>query len=414
VLVGATTAFAFRIGTLEGLSKLNIEKADAQDDDFWLQLRSQFDIDPDLTVFNHAGLSPSPIAVRERIAAEWKRANQDPSFHIWRRQDNELTPIREELAKLVGCETEELALVMNATYGLQTGIMGVPLCRGDEILTTTHDYSRAHTAIEQRCRRDGAVKVEVEISTPPEAPEKVANQILEKVTPKTKLVLLSDMTFLTGQIMPIRQVAEALSKMGIPVFNDGAHGLGLLDRPFETSKAQIYCACLHKWMMGPLGTGVFCVKKPWIEAIWPLHPASKELDPMIHKFEQVGTRPAAPLLAIKESLEFHKMVGREKKAARLELLKNRLAERVLNLPGVTHYSSLDPTLSRAMLVVGMEKAPTVLLAGWLLDKHRIHVTTIVRGGVNGIRISPNIFTTRAEVDRLANVLEGVARDGIGT
>ena len=412
LLAGTASAFAFRDETLKNLTSLNLGQADQYDETFWQLLRSRFDIDPNLTVFNHAGLSPSPRSVNDAIAAQVKRANADPSYIIWRKQDNEVDPIRSQLAELIGCQTEELALTANATYGLQTCILGIPMVAGDEILATNHEYSRTHTAIEQRVRRDGVVSVNVELKSPPETAKIVAEQILSKVTSRTKLVVLSQMTFLIGSFMPIREVAKSLEGSGIPLLVDGAHGIGLLSDKFSELGAPLYTACLHKWLMGPIGTGILVAKKPWIKQTWPLHPAESSLDGSINKFEQVGTRSMAPFLALQESLDFHHMLGRERKAARLESLKVRLAEKVLNAPGVTHYGSLDSNLCRVILTVGFDKVPASELAGRLLSKHHIHVTTVMRAGISAIRISPNVFTTHEEVDRLGTILDKVARNGI--
>ena len=411
-LAGSGGVFAFRSETLDRLARLPFSSADPDSEGFWKALRREFDIDRSLTIFNHAGLSPSPRAVNDAIASQTKRANTDPSYIIWRKQDAELDPIRRQLADLIGCETEELALTMNSTYGLQTGVLGIPMAAGDVILATTHEYSRTHTAIQQRERREGIVSVIVPLKTPPEPAHKVADQILEKVTSKTRLVVLSQMTFLIGGLMPIKEVASILAQKGIPLLVDGAHGVGLLPDKFSELGAPMYTACLHKWLMGPIGTGVFIVRRPWIRKVWPLHPADSNLDGSIKRFEQVGTRSAAPFLAIQEALDFHNMLGRERKAARLESLRNRLAQRVLNAPGVTHYGSLDPSLCRVILTVGFEKAEATDLASWLLIKHRIHVTTVLRAGINAIRISPNVFTTHEEVDRLGAALDQVAREGM--
>lgn len=409
-IAGAAGAFAFRNDTLDRLNKLCAQPADPQDDEFWLKIREQFDIDPELIVFNHAGLSPSPIAVREAIAAQTKRANQDPSFHIWRRQDNELDPIRKRMAALVGCQEDELALVPNCTYGLQTVIMGVSMAAGDEIVTTSHDYSRAFTAMRQRERRDGIKFAKVPIASPPESASKIAQDVLEKVTPKTKLILLSQMTFVSGQLMPVKQVSDALKERTFPIFSDAAHGIGLLPEKFSDMGADIYAACLHKWLMGPIGTGVFVVRKPWINKIWPLHPADENLDDSMRKFEQIGTRPAAPFLALKETLDFHEMIGIERKATRLNALRNSLAEKIFNHPKIKNLGSLDPNVCQAVLLVGIEGVSAIALANDLYSKHRIHVTTMVRAGVDGIRISPSIFTTNAEIDLLASALREAAKN----
>ena len=383
--------------------------AGPDDEEFWLRIRGLFDIDQSITVFNHAGLSPCPIAARNAISEQTKRANADPSLVIWRRQDSELDFIRKQLYELVGCEHDELALTMNATYGLQTAIMGVPMAAGDEILATNHEYTRSLAAIEQRGRRDGIKPVIVRLTAPLGSQKEIASQILEKVTSRTKLIVLSQMTFLTGALMPIREVAEAVADRGIPTLMDAAHGIGLLPEKFLETGATIYTACLHKWLMAPIGTGVFVVKKPWIKKIWPLHPADEGLDGSMWKFEQVGTRAAAPFLAIGESLDLHNKLGRERKGRRLVYLRDRIARSVLDQPKVTNYSSLDT--DQPILTIGFGNVDAIPLAGWLLSKHKIHVTTIVRAGMNAIRISPNIFTTIDEVDRLGAILGEVAKKG---
>jgi isopenicillin-N epimerase len=411
-LAGSLAAFAFRGNTFAAIEGLlyDADRGAPDDEAFWLRVRDLFDIDPAITVFNHAGLSPSPRAAREAIAEQTKRANTDPSLIIWRRQDHELDPIRKQLAALIGCETDELALTANATYGLQTAIMGVPMAAGDEIIATNHEYSRSLAAIDQRARRDSIKPVIIQLKAPIASAKEIAPQILEKVTPRTKLIVLSQLTFLTGARMPIREIANAVADRGIPVLMDAAHGIGLRPEKFDETGAAVYTACLHKWLMGPIGTGVFVVKRPWIEKIWPLHPADRSLERSIFKFEQTGTRAAAPFLAIQQSLDLHNMLGRERKSARLAYLRNRLAERIINERGVTNYSSLE--VDQAMIAVGFEKVPSIQLAGWLLSEHKIHVTTVVRAGMDAIRISPNVFTSEAEIDRLATILTKVAREGV--
>lgn len=307
---------------------------------------------------------------------------------------------------------DELALAPNCTYGLQTGIMGAPIAEGDEILTTSHDYPRAFTAIKQRERRDRAVLSSVPIAAPPRSESEVTSDIVSRLNVRTKMVLLSQMTFTTGQLMPVRRIADALRGKDIALFVDAAHGIGLLPDRFRDMGADIYAACLHKWMMGPIGTGVFVVRSQWIKRLWPLLPAEPDLDDSIRKFEQFGTRSAAPFLALNETIDFHEMLGRERKAARLEALRRRLPDKVLNAPNTVLFSSLDPETCRAVLTIGFGRIGAMELASWLLEKHRIHVTTMVRAGLDGIRISPNVFTTEAEVDRLGTILDLVARNGI--
>ena len=411
-LAASAATFAFRDDTARQLERLDFAQAAPDDDEFWRELRTHFDLDPAATSFNHAGLSPSPRAVREAMAAQVRRANSDPSRVIWRQQDKELESVRDRLAALVGCDPEELALAPNATHGLHTVILGLPLQKGDEILTTAHDYPRALNAMRQRERRDGTVTVEVPLLTPPDDPARIVTAILERFTARTRLVVLSQMTYLTGQLLPVAAVAAVAARRGIPLLVDGAHGLGLLPDTVQDLGGAFYAACLHKWLMGPVGTGVFVARSAWIDKVWALHPGEETHDRRITKFEQFGTRAAAPLLALGEALDFHELLGRERKAARLEALRARLAAPLLEAPGVQHCGSLDPARCRALLTVGFARLEPKALAAWLWQEHRIHVTVADRGGLRAIRISPNVFTTHAEIDRLAAVLVAAARNGI--
>lgn len=403
---------AFRDDTRARLDRLDFARAGPHDDEFWRQLREQFDVDPASACFNHAGLSPSPRAVRAALARETDRANLDPSRLVYREQDRELEAIRDRLARLVGCSAEELALAPNATYGLHTAILGLSMRPGDEILLSAHEYSRAWNAVRQRERRDGIVAVEVPLATPPAPPDEVAAAILARITARTKLVVLSQLTFLTGQRLPLAAVAPELARRGIPLLVDGAHGIGLLPETFAGLGGAFYTACLHKWLMGPVGTGVFVVRSAWLDKVWPLHPGEADLERRITKFEQGGTRPAAPFLALGEALDLHERLGCERKAARLQALRERLAAPLLAEAGVVPCGSLDPAVCQAMLTVGFAKVAPKVLAAWLWREHRIHVTTAEEAGLRALRISPHVFTTFAEVDRLAGILVGVARNGI--
>lgn len=408
----AATAFVCRDDTLARLQRLDPAQAGVDDEGFWRQVRMHFDGDPDSVSFNHAGLSPSPRAVRTALARETARCDVEPSRVLWRQQDQELDGVRARLAKLLGCSDEQLALVPNATWGLHTAILGLPLQAGDEIVVSAHEYSRTFHAVHQRQRRDGIVVVEVPLTTPAAAPAVVAADVLAKCSPRTRLVVLSQATYLTGQLLPTRAVADALLRRGVPVLVDGAHGLGLLPETFEELGGAFYAACLHKWLMGPVGTGVFACAPGWIDKLWPLCPADEEQARSITKFEHYGTRAAAPFLALHAALDFHDWLGLARKAARLEWLRQRLATALDGLRQLVVHSSVDPSRARAILAVGIAGLEPRALVSWLWRVHRIHTTAITVAGLQAVRLSPNVFTTTAEVERLQLALRSAARDGI--
>lgn len=131
-LLFAPTAalFAFGDDTLQRLQHLDPTQGGPDDEPFWQQVRSHFDADPTITSFNHAGLSPSPRAVRTMLVRELARMDVEPSRVLFRLQEHELDPVRTRLAKLLGCGDEQLALTPNATWGLHTTILGLPMREG--------------------------------------------------------------------------------------------------------------------------------------------------------------------------------------------------------------------------------------------------------------------------------------------
>jgi selenocysteine lyase/cysteine desulfurase len=408
----AVARFCFADDTLARLHRLDPAQGAPDDEAFWLRVRALFDGDPQVASFNHAGLSPSPRDVRAMLAREQARTDVEPSRVLWRQQEHELDAVRIRLARLLGCSDEQLALTPNATWGLHTTILGLPMAAGDEVVVTAHEYSRTFTALEQRRARDGIVLAEVPLAVPAVAPDVVAADVLARVTERTRLVVLSQATYLTGQLLPTALVAAALRPRGIPLLVDGAHGIGLVPDTVGELGGAFYTACLHKWLCGPVGTGVFVVEPAWIERLWPLCAAPAEQARRAAKFEEYGTRPLAPFLALHAALDFHDWLGLPRKAARLAALRQRLLAALDGEPGLQVLSAADPERAVAIVAVAVRGIEAKALVSWLWREHRIHTTSIPTPGVQGVRLSPHVFTSAAEIARLATALRTAARAGI--
>ena len=133
----------------------------------------------------------------------------------------------------------------------------------------------------------------------------------------------------------------------------------------------------------------------------------------IRKFEEVGTHPAANHNAIADALDFLHQIGLERKSARLRFLRDRWARRLAGKPNVTLYTSLDPEHSCALATVAIAGVTPNQLVGHLWQKHRLIVTGMEYGGnVSGIRVTPNVYTSLAEVDLFAEVMETIAEKGL--
>jgi selenocysteine lyase/cysteine desulfurase len=417
ILSGLAATVSFRDDTLDVVERLTSRlafdpTAAAQDEDFWAQIQQAFALDRNIINLNNGGCSPSPRVVQEMMIRQLQQSNQAPSYFMWRQLEPEIESVRTRLAKMFGCDAEEIAITRNASESLETCLLGLALRAGDEVLTTVLDYPRMITTIQQRERRDGIKMVQVGVPDVPASAEELVKPIRDAITSRTKLILTSHVSFVNGQIFPIRAICDLGKQRGIPVIVDGAHAFAQF--PFSRNQlgCEFYGTSLHKWLMTPIGAGFLYVKKDRIPEVWSLMASTKEQAADIRKFEEIGTHPAANHNAIGEAITFNEMIGLERKAARFRYLRSRWVERLKDLPNIKFHTNLKPEHSCAITTVEVQGIKTDDLVAWMLAKHSIFLTGINYGPVTGLRITPNVYTTVGEIDRLADALVQAATKGI--
>lgn len=385
----------------------------AQDETVWAEVARAFTVDRSLVNLNNGGVSPSPAWVQEAMKHHLDFSNKAPAWSMWQVLEPQREGVRARMAREWGVDPEEVAFTRNASEGLQICQLGIDLRRGDEILTTTQDYPRMITTFRQRERREGVVLRQIRIPTPAEDPGEVVRRFEEAITPRTRMILVCHMINLTGQILPVREVAALGRRRGIPVIVDGAHALAHNHFRLSELECDYYATSLHKWLFAPHGTGLLYVRRERIPEVWPLMAAPETMDGDIRKFEEIGTHPAANTLAIGEALTFHQGLGGERKAARLVYLRNHWAQRLLHASDrVRLHTSLRPGLACGIATVEVEGVDPGALAGYLWSRHRILVTSIDHPEFRGVRISPSVYTTLEELDRFCEAVEGVIRRGL--
>ncbi|HEX5759870.1 MAG TPA: aminotransferase class V-fold PLP-dependent enzyme [Thermoanaerobaculia bacterium] len=384
----------------------------AADESFWCEVQQAFRVDRSLVNLNNGGVSPSPGVVLDAQRRHVDYSNEAPAYTMWQVLEPQRETVRQRLAGAFGCDPEEVALTRNASEGLETCQMGFDLEAGDEVLTTTQDYPRMLTTWRQLERRRGIVLRQFAIPVPAEDPDEVAALFERQVTAKTRLILMCHMINLTGQILPVRKVVAMARRRGLPVIVDGAHAFAHFPFRHADLDCDYYATSLHKWLFAPHGTGMLFVRREQIGGLWPLMAAPAELDGDVRKFEEIGTHPAAPYLAIAEALTFHEGIGPERKAARLVYLRDRWAKRLAAHPKARLHTSLKPGLACGLATVEIEGVEPQELADHLWKKHRILVTPIVHPEFRGVRVTPSVYTTLEEVDRFAAAMEAVLDGGL--
>jgi selenocysteine lyase/cysteine desulfurase len=401
-VIAATAAEAAKGQTAE---------ATASNEDFWFQTRMAFTVDRNLLNFNNGSLCPSPKVVQEAMERYWTVTNLSPSFYVDEILIPETEVIRTELAREFGCDPEELALTRNTSEGLHNVIYGLDLHRGDEVITTTQDYSSMITSFEQRGRREGIVLKRFAFPTPPPKAMDLAELFWKNVTPKTRAILLSHMTFTTGQIFPVGAICREARKRGIYSIVDGAHGFAHLVFRRDDLDCDFYATSLHKWLTAPVGTGFLYVRRELIPRVWPLMGAPESMAANIRKFESVGTQPVAMRNAIADALAFHRGIGAERKQERLRFLRRRWEGAVRASPRVILRNADEPTQSCGIGGLSIEGMPAAKITEELQNRFRIHVRTrVIQGEFDCIRVTPNIYASIAEVDRFSDAILRIAKD----
>jgi isopenicillin-N epimerase len=383
----------------------------AQDESYWREIQGAFTLDRTMTNLNNGGCCPSPRVVHEAFKRYLDISNLAPTYHMWQILEPNIETVRRRLASTFGCDAEELAITRIASESLQIAQLGLDLKAGDEIVTTDQDYPRMLTTWEQRVRRDGITLTRIAFPVPPPSTDYLFRMFEKAVTPRTRVLHFCHITNLTGQIFPTQQICRMARARGIKTIVDGAHAIAHFPFALRDLECDYYGASLHKWLLAPVGTGLLYVRRENIAGLWPMQPADANRASDIRKFEEIGTHPAANHNAIAEALSFLHGIGIERKAARLRYLKNRWARRLEKLPNVKILTPFDAAQSCGLGNFGVTGMDNAKIGAHLWDKYRILVTPIVRNDYQGIRVTPNVYTTLDEIDTFAQIVEDIVRKG---
>jgi selenocysteine lyase/cysteine desulfurase len=383
----------------------------ASDEDFWYYIQQSYTVSPYIINLNNGGVAPSPKPVQDAMKRYFDLCNEAPSHFMWRILDQGREPLRQNLARLAGCNAEEIAIQRNASEALETIIFGLPLMRGDEVVLSKQDYPNVMNAWKQREQRDGVKLIWVNLDLPSEDTDYLVNAYAKAFTAKTKMVQLTHTINWNGQIMPVRAIADVAHKRGIDVIVDGAHSFAHFQYTIPELGADYFGTSLHKWLSACIGVGVLYVKKEKIKKLYPLFAAPEpDLDD-IRKFEHLGTRPFFIEQAVGKAIEFYEMIGAERKEQRLMYLKNYWMEKVKDIPNIKLGTSMKPGFGCGIGLVhlNLPKLEPVDLELFLWNNYKIHSTNVLHENIQGVRITPNVYTTTKQLDVLVEGIYAYAK-----
>lgn len=400
----------------EGLEQANRQLAGlspqqvATDEDYWSFIKNEYTVSPNLLNLNNGGVCPQPKAVQDAHIRFYQYCNEAPSYYMWRVLDQGREALRDKLAELAGCDAEELAINRNATEGLNTIILGLNLKAGDEVILTKQDYPNMINAWKQREKREGIKLVWLNLELPKENDDYFVEKFVSAFTPKTKVVHITHLINWIGQVQPVRKIADEAHKRGIEVIVDGAHTFAHLDYKIPELGCDYFATSLHKWLCAPFGSGLMYVKKDKIKDVWALMSSNEPDGTDIRKFESLGTRSFASEMAIGTAVDFHNGIGSARKFERLHYLQRYWTDQVRQMPGVTVHTPKQPKYSGAIALVSVEGMKPAEVDSALFTKAKIHTVGIVWENISGVRITPHVYTSLKDLDRLVNTIDSIAQE----
>jgi len=320
--------------------------------------------------------------------------------------------ITQRLASVFGSKSDELCITRNTTESLDLIISGFPWKKNDEAIFARQDYGTMRSMFEQIKKRHGVVNRIISIPNHPESDEEIVKLYESKITSKTKLIMVCHMINITGQILPIKKICDMAHSYGVDVMVDGAHCIGHFNFKISDFNCDYYGSSLHKWLATPLGAGLLYVKKSKISKIWPLLANSNKNPNDIKRLNHIGTHPVHTDLAINNSIDYLEWIGIKRKEKRLKYIKNYWVKRLKNIKNIIINTPFEEHRSCGIGNIGVKNIPPDKLANILMKKYKIFTVAINEGNVKGCRISPNIFTNIAEIDKFVDSMVSISKGNL--
>ena len=401
--LGGMLSFDASAQTVKNISDVS-STVFAGDENFWTSIRKAYKLKPDYINLENGYYNFIPEQVLQKFIAHVREVNYHGSYYMRNFQVKTRRSMAAKLAPIAGCSPDELIITRNTTESLDLIISGLDWGKGDEAILAEQDYGAMRNMFDQVSKRYGMLNKVVSVPNFPQSDDEIVSLYASAITERTKLLMVSHMINITGQILPVRKICDMAHKRGVQVMVDGAHSFAHFRFSIQDLNCDYFGSSLHKWMSVPLGCGILYVKKENIERVWPLLAEGERKPDDITRLGHIGTHPAHTDLAIDAAIDFYTILGPERKEARLRFLQNYWTSKVRDLPNVIVNTPADPARVCGIANVGIRGMKPTDMADVLFRKYKIYTAPIDGAGVHGCRITPNVYTTTGELDVLINAL----------
>ena len=378
---------------------------------YWAALKQQFLFRPGFLYLNNGtvGSCPLPVvrAFVESILKEEQMENDDTEqYPLWGYGPWE--EYRRPMAEFIGARVEELALVRNATEGLNYVANGLDLSPGEEVLTTDEEHPSGLNPWLLKQKRNGIEVKQVTLPKPLTSKEQVLELFEQARTPRTRVVLVSHVTTATGAVLPVKEICAWARQQGLLSLVDGAHAVGMLRVNVKEIGCDFYVSSPHKWLLAPKGCGLLYVRDEVCDRLWNTIATGDWDNREIRaaRLQQFGSSNVSILAGLRAALDFWRAVGPERIERRIRQLHAYLKERVAALPGAELHSAPGEEFTGGILAVNFPSVDRMKAQQWLYENHRIRI----RGtSPTRMRLSTHIYHSIADLDRFLDALNEYLR-----
>lgn len=378
------------------------------------QWHDSWDLRPGVTYLNHGSFGPMPRPVRDARRAWQAEIEAEPMDFFARRAEGLVHDVRARLARFVGCDTENLVLVDNATVAMNVVVANTRLDSGDQVLLTDHEYGAVSRMWARACAEGNAELVTAKLPFPLATVDEVLTALFAKVTKCTRIIIVSHITSPTAVILPVAAICQEARRLGIPVAVDGPHAPAMVPLDLREIDADYYCASCHKWLSAPLGTGFLYVHPRASVGFRAPYLSWGRLPPTVpqhwsDEFTWTGTRDLSGYLAIPAAIDFLEGVGLDRFRSETHELARYARGRLETLTGFEAFVPDDTAWYGSMIAVPLAPGRGQPLQDALWERHQIEVPIVEWNGRRHVRVSCHLYNDREQIDRLAIALEELLR-----
>ena len=371
------------------------------DEAAWERVASEFVIEGIHLNTGTVGASPLPVldATIHHMRAFERMIGQESV---------DVPALHQELETFLGAWPGSIAIVRNTTEAMSIVANGLALQPGDEVLATTHEHIGGRSAWVLLASRRGTV---LKLFAPPLDPSddgEVLAAWQQAVTPRTKVLMISEVLFTTGMIQPAAALVQWARTRGIVTVIDGAHPPGMLVNDLRALDADYYCTSTHKWLLAPKGTGLLIVHPERIATTWPLVASGDWNSPTAARFEHVGTSNDSLVAGLRAAVAFQNTIGRSAIEQRTRALATRLHDAIGENSRVRIVSPRRAASRSAMVSFTMDGITAAALQGYL-GRERIRTRRIAEYGMEYLRLSTHVYILPRDLERTVAMLRVAPR-----